>query len=225
MTINKMQVKDYRNLYEGLTQEDDIFREAIKKLSEKPITDTLFDDLHQAKNRLNYAMLGIHPIYKREVEISGLVNYVEQTLSLYNQKNDIVYSFAQLDSAYVQFLEHQQRIYNVKEVLPLSSVALKTSNELLKDEMNVPPLPEFDMHLPLELATTSRKVLEKAFVHGMVVMNHINTMVEKYGLNGVFAANKTDLLLYVNSNAFDQSFERSVNILQEHDLGVVQDEQ
>ena len=65
-----MDVKAYRELYEGITQEDALFRDAIYALNEQVPTDDLFSELDRAQNKLNHAMLGIHPLYRREVELS-----------------------------------------------------------------------------------------------------------------------------------------------------------
>ena len=67
-----LSVSDWRDLYEGMTQEDDGFR---KKMAERVAglsADNILSELELAQNRLTYAMMGIHPIYRREIDFPGL---------------------------------------------------------------------------------------------------------------------------------------------------------
>lgn len=211
-----MNVNAYRELYEGLTQQDASFRDAIYALTDSVLTDNILSDLELAQNRLNHAMLGIHPIYRREVELSGIVDYPEKTLSLFCSNNENVIPFSDLDPSYVQFLESQKRIYNVKERLPLSSVALKTSNQWLEDDgVKVPDLSTVEMHLPKERFPYARKTLEMAFARSMVMMNHLQEEIEKHGLDTVYGANRDNLIQYCQSNSFDFQFDQSVGELTE----------
>ena len=99
-----MNVKAYRELYEGLTQQDSSFRRAVYKLSDDSLVDTLLSELELVQNRLNHAMLGIHPIYRREVELSGIVDYPKQALSLFHTTIDTAIPFSELFPSYVNFL-------------------------------------------------------------------------------------------------------------------------
>lgn len=211
-----MLVNEYRELYEGLTQEDDDFRNAISNLSDSTLTDNLLTEIELAQNRLNHAMLGVHPLYRREVELSGIVNYPERALCLFHPDGETVTPFSELDPAYVQFLESQKRIYNVKDTLPLSSVALKTSNQWLKEDgVSVPDTSETQMHLPEDDFPLSRKVLELAFARSMVLMNHLQEEIEKHGLTDTYGTNREDLIQYCQSNSFNYQFHYSVNELTE----------
>lgn len=209
-----MNVKAYRELYEGLTQQDSSFRRAIYKLSDDSLVDTLLSELELVQNRLNHAMLGIHPIYRREVELSGIVDYPKQALSLFHPTIDTAIPFSELDPSYVNFLESQKRIYNVKESLPLSSVALKTSHQWLQEDgVIVPDISSVDMHLPKAPFSYSRKVLETAFARNMVMMNHLQEEIEKYGLDEIYGSNRDELIQYCQSNSFDFQFDKSVSEL------------
>lgn len=209
-----MDVKAYRELYEGITQEDALFRDAIYALSEQVPTDDLFSELDRAQNKLNHAMLGIHPLYRREVELSGIVDYANQSLHLYQTDGEQNLSFSELDPSYVSFLEQQKRIYNVKDVMPLSSVALKTSHQWLEaDGVEVPKLDTLTMSLPEDSLCYSRKTLQLAFARSMVLMNHLHEQMERYGLTKTYDVNRQDLIQYVHSNSFDFQFDYSVNEL------------
>lgn len=209
-----LKVNEYRELYEGLTQEGEEFRDAIYALSEQVPEEELFSDLDRAQNRLNYAMLGIHPIYNREVELSGIVDYARRVLYTYAEDGQIETSFDDLDPSYVSFLETQKRIYNVKETMPLSSVALKTSNQwLAKEDVEVPDLSQTQMNLPSDDLSYSRKVLETAFARSMVLMNHLHEEIEKHGLDRAYGTSREDLIQYVQSNSFQFQFDHSVNEL------------
>lgn len=210
-----LSVSDFQALYEGLTQEDDNFREALYGIGYEVNKDEIFDEKQRVQNKLNYAMLGIHPIYRREVELAGLVDFHERTLSIASNPDDIVINFDDMDPSYVTFLEHQKRIYSTdKKTMPLSSVALKASNELNKDEMDVPELDDIHLNVPKEPSNRSRKVLERAFTNSMVMMTHLDKMIKKHGFNDAYSMNKDHLLQHVASDQFNHSFNRSVTELE-----------
>lgn len=209
-----MNVKEYRELYEGLTQEDARFRDAIYALSEQVPEQELFSELDRAQNKLNHAMLGIHPLYRREVELSGIVDYANRSLHLYQETEEQVLSFDDLDPAYVSFLEQQKRVYNVKECMPLSSVALKTSHQWLEaDGVEVPKVDAIAMSLSQDTLCYSHKTLQMAFARSMVLMNHLQEQMEQYGLLETYDVNREGLIQYVQSNSFDFQFAYSVKEL------------
>lgn len=211
-----LNVSDLQMLYEGLTQEDDGFRNAMTELGYPVDKDELFNEKERAKNRLNYAMLGVHPIYRREVELAGLVDFHERTLSLASKPDDIVIPFNDMDPSYVSFLENQKRIYNTKSgKMPMSSVALKASNELNKDKMDVPDLNGVHLNVPQETTSTARQVLERAFTNSMVMMTHLNGMIKKHGFDEAYGMNKDHLLQHVASDQFNYNFTRSVEEIEQ----------
>lgn len=209
-----MTVKEYRELYEGLTQDDAQFRDAIYALNGQVPKQELFSELDRAQNKLNHAMLGIHPLYRREVELSGIVDYTNRALHLYQETGEQVLSFDDLDPSYVSFLEQQKRVYNIRERMPLSSVALKTSHQWLEaDGVEVPNVKELSMSLPEDSLCYSRKTLQTAFARSMVLMNHLQEQMEQYGLLQTYDVNREDLIQYVQSNSFDFQFAYSVREL------------
>lgn len=217
-----MTVEDYRYLCEGLTQEDNSFREHIYKLNEymssDDLTNKLLSEVELAQNRLTHAMIGVHPIYRREIEISGIVDYEKRALRLFAPDKDLVYPFKELDPAYVNFIEHQKRIYNVndKGILPMSSVALKISDQICKsDGIKTPDITDLDMNLPQKSFCYSRKILENAFAKNMVLVNHLREEIEKHGLDATYEVNKNDLISYCQSKSFDYQFDHSVKELTE----------
>lgn len=212
----KLTASDYQALYEGLTQEDSTFRDELKAVGAVFEEDEIFSELDRAKNRINYAMLGISPIYRREVELAGLVDFHAKTLSFANNPDDVIIDFKDLDPAYLAFLENQKRIFDTSgsEILPLSSVALKCSNELNKDKMNTPNLEDIHMNVPKDMGTTSRQILERAFTNSMVMMTHLDRMIKKHGLDKAYGMNKDHLLQHVASDSFNNSFNRSIGELE-----------
>lgn len=209
-----LSVNDLQALYEGLTQEDDSFREAMTDMGYEVNKDEVFNDILRVKNKLNYAMLGIHPIYRREVELAGLVDFHKRTLSLASHPEDRIISFDDMDPSYVAFLENQKRIYSTdKKTMPLSSVALRIGNELNKDKMDVPNIDDLHLNVPKEIPNRSRKVLERAFTNSMVMMTHLDSMIKKHGFDKAYNMNKDHLLQYVASDQFNFSFNRSVTEL------------
>lgn len=214
-------MNDWRELYDGLTREDPNFREAIEELSDNHADVNIMNDLDRTRNRLNYAMLGIHPIYKREVELSGMIDHFQKQLVLAGDEGDIVYPYEELDPAYVAFLENQQRIYNTEDTTPLSSVALATSHSLLKDEMALPSLDGVSTNITEDTDSFSRTVLERAFTNSMVLMTHLKQQIKDQGLDSAYGMNKDHLLQYSVADSFNHSFERSVDELSELAKGAV----
>lgn len=211
-----MKVSEYRELYEGLTQENNAFREKLSTYAEAELAENLLSELELAQNRLNHAMLGVHPIYRREVELSGIVDYPNRMLYLMGPDGDTPFPFDDLDASYVSFLENQKRIYNVKDIMPLSSVALKTSSQWLREDGVTPPeTGNVPMNLPSEDFPHSRKVLETAFARSMVLMNHLQEEIKKHGLDAAYGTNREDLIQYCQSNSFNYQFRHSVNELTE----------
>ena len=215
-----MTVQDYRYLYEGVTQDDDEFREHLYTLNDvipsDDIANKLISEIELAQNRLNHAMIGVHPLYRREIEISGIIDYDKKALYLFAGDTDKVYPFEKLDASYVAFIENQKRIYNVKdkEILPMSSVALKLSNQMCKeDHIPTPDISDMDMHLPKSDFCYSRRILENAFAKNMVLVNHLREEIGKYHLDKTFEVNKDDLISYCQSKSFDYQFAHSVQEL------------
>ena len=217
-----MTVEDYRYLYEGITQDNDDFREHLYALnddmSSDDLTNKLLSEVELAQNRLTHAMIGVHPLYRREIEISGIIDYEKRALHLFAPNEDTVYPFEELDPSYIDFIENQKRICNVKnkEIMPLSSVALKLSNQMCKeDNIPTPDISDIDMHLPKSDFCYSRKILQNAFAKNMVLVNHLQEEIGKHRLNSTFEANKDDLIAYCQSKSFDYQFSHSVNELTE----------
>ena len=208
-----MKVNEYRELYEGMTQKNPDFRSAIGELADGGL-ETGISELELAQNRLNHAMLGIHPLYRREVELSGIVDYPGRSLKLFHPDGESVVPFDDLDPSYVQFLESQKRVYNVKDLLPLSSVALKASSQWLKEDgVGVPDTSSVQMHLPEDNFFCPRRLLEMAFARSMVLMNHLQEEIEKHGLDSIYGTNREDLMGYCQSNDFNYQFDHSVKEL------------
>lgn len=206
--ITKLTVGDWRDLYEGMTQEDDGFRKKMAELIPDLPTDNILSELELAQNRLTYAMMGIHPIYMREIELSGFVDYPEKNLVLYSDNGDRIVPFSTLDPSYVEFLENQKRTHNVKELQPLSSVALRASQEMypgIADEIE--PVP---MNTDGAKVKCSSDALALAWSRSVILMNHLHEEMQKYGLDKAFGVNRDDLRSYCNSNIGDSQFDRNL---------------
>lgn len=216
-----LSMNDWRELYDGLTREDPGFREAIEELGDPTQDAEMFSDLDRTRNRLNYAMLGVHPIYRREVELSGMIDHYHKELVLAGDDGDIIYTYGDLDPAYVAFLENQKRVDSSDDTTPLSSVALKTSHSLLKGEMDLPSLDGVSMNVSSDTDNFSREILEKAFVNSMVLMTHLKNEIRSRGLDQTYGMSKDHLLQYSVADSFNNSFERSVGELSELAKGAV----
>lgn len=207
----KLTVADWRDLYEGMTQEDDGFRKKMAELAPEVSPDNVLSELQLAQNRLTYAMMGIHPIYLREIELSGFVNYPERTLMLYADNGERIVPFDDLDPSYVEFLENQKRMKNVKDVQPLSSVAVKVCEELFPEsKAHLEPIPmNTDGYEP----SCGTKMLKKAWERSTILMNHIHEELQKSGAAKVFSLSRDDLRAYCTSNIGSAQFDRSVTEL------------
>lgn len=205
---NNLTVADWRDLYEGMTQADDIFREKMAEKVPGISTDNILSELELSQNRLTYAMMGIYPIYWREIELSGIVNYPDQTLALYADNGERILSFEELDPSYIEFLENQKRIRNTKDVQPLSSVALHASEELY------PEMKKYIDPIPMNTDGTEKKLssnmLRIAWARSTILMNHIQEELERYGVDKAFAVSRDDLRAYCTSNIGNAQFDRSI---------------
>lgn len=205
---DRLTVADWRDLYEGMTQEDDGFRKKMAEYVPEVTAENILSELELAQNRLTYAMMGIHPIYWREIELSGFINYPEQCLSLYADDGERIIPFKDLDPSYVEFLENQKRINKVKDVQPLSSVALHVT-ELLYPNMQeyIEPIP---MNTDGAEESPSSKMLKQAWARSTILMNHIHEELMASGAAKVFGVNRDDLRAYCTSNIGSAQFDRSI---------------
>lgn len=208
-----LSVSDWRDLYEGMTQEDDGFR---KKMAERVAglsADNILSELELAQNRLTYAMMGIHPIYRREIELSGFVNYPEKHLALYADNGERIIPFNELDPSYVEFLENQKRTHNTRDIQPLSSVALRASQELYPElEKHIEPV---DMNTDGAEVNSSSKALKLAWARSTILMNHLHEEMERYGIDKAYGVDRDDLRAYCTSRIGSAQFDRGIAELSE----------
>lgn len=210
---DNLTVRDWRDLYEGMTQADDSFRREISRKSPEISVDNVLSELELAQNRLTYAMMGIHPIYQREIELSGFIDYPRQMLLLYADNGERVVPFGDLDPSYVEFLENQKRIHNTRDIQPLSSVALYASQELYPETARyIDPIPMNTDGIKREC---SSKALRLAWDRSVILMNHIHEELEKSGAIKAFAVDRDDLRAYCSSNIGSAQFDRSIAELSE----------
>lgn len=206
-------VADWRDLYEGMTQENNGFREKMSELVPGLSTDNFLSELELAQNRLTYAMMGIHPIYRREIELSGFINYPERQLALYADNGERIVPFHDLDPSYVEFLENQKRIHNIKDIQPLSSVALRVSQELYPElEKHIDPI---DMNTDGAEVNSSSKVLKLAWARSTILMNHLHEEMERYGIDKAYGVDRDDLRAYCTSRIGSAQFDRGIAELSE----------
>lgn len=205
---DNLTVADWRDLYEGMTQEDDGFRKKMSELVPEVTPENILSELELAQNRLTYAMMGIHPIYEREIELSGFINYPERCLTLYADNGDRILQFTELDPAYVEFLENQKRLNKTRDIQPLSSVAIKASEELfpgMKEQLE--PVP---MNTDGAEISCGSKALKLAWARSTILMNHIHEEMQKSGIAQAFGVSRDDLRAYCTSRIGSAQFDRSV---------------
>lgn len=210
---DRLTVSDWRDLYEGMTQKDDGFRRKMAERVPGLSADNILTELELAQNRLTYAMMGIHPIYFREIEFSGYIDYPNKYLALYADNGERILPFKELDPSYVEFIENQKRIRNTKDIQPLSSVALHASEELFPGMRDViEPVP---MNTDGTQESCSSKALKLAWARSTILMNHIHEELQKYGVDKAFAVDRDDLRAYCTSRIGSAQFDRSIAELSE----------
>lgn len=204
----KLTVADWRDLYEGMTQKDDGFRNRMHELSPEVSAENILSELELSQNRLTYAMMGIHPIYCREIELSGIINYPERNLALYADSGERIVPFKDLDPSYVEFLENQKRTHKVKDIQPLSSVALRASQELYPETaVYIDPVP---MNTDGAEVNCEAKLLKLAWARSTILMNHIHEEMKRCGADKAFGVDRDDLRAYCTSHIGDAQFDRSI---------------
>lgn len=204
-------VSDWRDLYEGMTQEDPIFREKLQERHPEVSADRLISELELAQNRLTYAMMGIHPIYEREIELSGFVDYGKRQMLLYADSGERIVSFGELDPSYVEFLENQKRFHNVKDVQPLSSVAIQASRELYPETKET--FESIPMNTDGVQKEKSTDVLKLAWDRSTILMNHLQEEMEKSGVMAAYGVDRDELRVYCSSYMGNAQFDYSVREL------------
>lgn len=213
---DNLTVADWRDLYEGMTQQDDGFRLKMSELVPEVGPDNILSELELAQNRLTYAMMGIHPIYEREIELSGFINYPERCLALYADNGERIVPFKELDPSYVEFLENQKRLSKTRDIQPLSSVAIKVSEELYPGtKEHLEPVP---MNTDGAEISCGSKALKLAWARSTILMNHIHEEMQKSGVARAFGISRDDLRAYCTSRIGSAQFDRSIAELGE--LGV-----
>lgn len=204
-------VSDWRDLYEGMTQEDPIFREKLQKRHPEVSADRLISELELAQNRLTYAMMGIHPIYEREIELSGFVDYGKRQMLLYADSGERIVPFGELDPSYVEFLENQKRFHSVKDVQPLSSVAIQASRELYPETKKT--FESIPMNTDGVQKEKSTDVLKLAWDRSTILMNHLQEEMEKSGVMAAYGVDRDELRVYCSSYMGNAQFDYSVREL------------
>lgn len=205
---DNLTVADWRDLYEGMTQQDDGFRREMSKLVPGVTADNILSEMELAQNRLTYAMMGIHPIYEREIELSGFINYPERCLALYADNGERIVSFSDLDPVYVEFLENQKRLNRVRDKQPLSSVAIKASEELFPGtKKHLEPVP---MNTDGAEVSCGSKALKLAWARSTIMMNHLHEEMMESGVARAYGISRDDLRAYCTSRIGSAQFDRSV---------------
>ena len=204
-------VSDWRDLYEGMTQKDPIFREKLQERHPEVSADRLISELELAQNRLTYAMMGIHPIYEREIELSGFVDYGKRQMLLYADSGERIVPFGELDPSYVEFLENQKRFHSVKDVQPLSSVAIQASRELYPETKET--FESIPMNTDGVQKEKSTDVLKLAWDRSTILMNHLQEEMEKSGVMTAYGVDRDELRVYCSSYMGNAQFDYSVREL------------
>lgn len=205
---NNLTVADWRDLYEGMTQQDSGFRDKLHETAPEVSAENVLSELELAQNRLTYAMMGVYPIYWREIELSGFINYAERNLVLYADNGERIVPFDELDPSYLEFLENQKRMNKVRDVQPLSSVALHACEEMFPGAKEVlEPVP---MNTDGAETSCGVKMLKKAWERSTIIMNHIHDELMRSGAARAFGISRDDLRVYCTSNISSAQFDRSL---------------
>ena len=95
-----LELKKLERLVMGLTQQDQMFRDALEELSGTPVN--FYDNKQRAYTRLNHALVGTEADLMYPVTIAGEVDFNQNTLSTIYNGDEFTYNLDEMDPEYVR---------------------------------------------------------------------------------------------------------------------------
>ena len=127
-------------------------------------------------------------------------------------RTGMVLAFTQIPGVtYVEFLENQKRFHSVKDVQPLSSVAIQASRELYPETKET--FESIPMNTDGVQKEKSTDVLKLAWDRSTILMNHLQEEMEKSGVMAAYGVDRDELRVYCSSYMGNAQFDYSVREL------------
>ena len=209
-----LSIKDYQTLATGLTDTTAVeFHESLQELSENIID--FYNTKTRAYNRLNHALVENNTntiIQSEPVNIVGMVDYPNNTLTMMHLGQEKQYNLDDLDPRYVNTI-NQIATLNGKqpERLPITELGASLLDNL---NSNVKNKPQIDKNI--QSTRMSRKILERAFANEMLFQVNLDEYIKDKGLDSVFNVHQDKLTKLIHKKNFEASFNDGMKDLNEH---------
>lgn len=193
-------VLDYAIITEGLTQQEEDFRDALSELGNYA---EFFTQKRSAMNKFNHHIAGRALTADDPVRVYALIDFDAGIIRYMDGRQ---YDFDDLDPVYMSYLNEK------------SLAAGRTTNRLPATELALKLLDE-DLELGDEPAagavgdSIARANLQKAFENEMVLMVQLEDYVRSNNLEEVFGNHRDQLITKVRGRSFDYDFTEAVEEL------------
>lgn len=198
-----LELKKFERLVMGLTQQDQMFRDALEDLSETSVD--FYDHKQRAYTRLNHAMVGADVDLMYPVTMAGRVDFEQRTLSTVYDDEEFTYNLDEMDPEYVRTMNQiatNQGLKTNKEPLPLTGLAMELLDEIHADKENKPELAKREK----ALGSTSQRNLQRAFENEMLFNVQLQEFISENGLEDHFDAHSDELSDLIGEKRFQTSF-------------------
>lgn len=204
----------YRLITDGITKDDIEFSEAIKQLDAE-VKGTFYTPRVSTLNRFNQHAVGVIPDTEQPINIVGLVDFRNHSITLNELAGEKTYNLDDFDPRYLRVLnQNVQGSSRNPDTLPVSRFAL----DLLDKEIDAPDdekLPLNELKAPETGVTGTRRQLQQAFANEMVLLNQLDEFVKKNHLESVVGEHKDELIHLTDKKSFDYRFNDAVYELAE----------
>ena len=201
-----LELKKLERLVMGLTQQDQMFRDALEELSGTPVN--FYDNKQRAYTRLNHALVGTEADLMYPVTIAGEVDFNQNTLSTIYDGEEFTYNLDEMDPEYVRTMNQvatNQGLRANKNSVQLTSMAMELLDEIHADKEQKPEVPEVEERKKA-LSNTPLRNLQKAFENEMLFNVQLQEFIDKNGLGKHFDAHSDEMTEFIGEKRFQASF-------------------
>lgn len=201
-----LELKKLERLVMGLTQQDQMFRDALEELSGTPVN--FYDNKQRAYTRLNHALVGTEADLMYPVTIAGEVDFNQNTLSTIYNGEEFTYNLDEMDPEYVRTMNQvatNQGLRANKNSVQLTSMAMELLDEIHADKEQKPEVPEVEER-KMALSNTPRRNLQKAFENEMLFNVQLQEFIDENGLGTLFDAHSDEMTEFIGEKRFQASF-------------------
>ena len=201
-----LELKKLERLVMGLTQQDQMFRDALEELSGTPVN--FYDNKQRAYTRLNHAMVGAEADLMYPVTIAGEVDFNQNILSTIYNGEEFTYNLDEMDPEYVRTMNQvatNQGLRANKNSVQLTSMAMELLDEIHADKEQKPEVPEVEER-KMALNNASSRNLQKAFENEMLFNVQLQEFIDKNGLCKHFDAHSDEMTEFIGEKRFQASF-------------------